>query len=107
MATPGATRGGQGDDVADKALGKVIPYGVYDDDEHRLGQRGGRIMIRPSLLWRPSGGGGGGCCGRPGTTPATRLLITADGGGSNGSRCRLWKVELQRLANETGLRISV
>ena len=38
---------------------------------------------------------------------AKRLLITADGGGSNGSRCRLWKVELQRLANETGLRISV
>ena len=38
---------------------------------------------------------------------AKRLLITADGGGSNGSRCRLWKVELQRLADETGLRISV
>jgi hypothetical protein len=38
---------------------------------------------------------------------AKRLLITADGGGSNGSRCRLWKVELQRLADETGLRIAV
>src|SRR3989475_2302431 len=38
---------------------------------------------------------------------AKRLLITADGGGSNGSRCRLWKVELQRLADEIGLRISV
>jgi DDE family transposase len=38
---------------------------------------------------------------------AKRLLITADGGGSNGSRCRLWKVELQRLADESGLRISV
>jgi hypothetical protein len=34
------------------------------------------------------------------------LLITAEGGGSNGSRCRLWKVEVQRLADETGLRIS-
>jgi Rhodopirellula transposase DDE domain len=38
---------------------------------------------------------------------AKRLLITADGGGSNGSRCRLWKVELQRLADEIGLCISV
>ena len=38
---------------------------------------------------------------------AQRLLITADGGGSNGRRCRLWKVELQRWADEIGLRISV
>jgi len=38
---------------------------------------------------------------------AKRLLITADGGGSNGSRCRLWKVELQRLAEETGLYIYI
>ncbi len=38
---------------------------------------------------------------------ATRLLITADGGGSNGSRLRLWKLELQRLADETGLAITV
>ena len=38
---------------------------------------------------------------------AKELLITADGGGSNGSRCRLWKVELQGLADEIGLRISV
>jgi hypothetical protein len=38
---------------------------------------------------------------------ATRLLITADGGGSNGSRVRLWKTELQRFADETGLKISV
>ncbi len=38
---------------------------------------------------------------------ARRLLITADGGGSNGSRCRLWKVELQGFADETGLSVSV
>jgi hypothetical protein len=38
---------------------------------------------------------------------AKRLLITADGGGSNGTRCRLWKLELQGLADEVGLRISV
>jgi hypothetical protein len=44
---------------------------------------------------------------RPVYPEATRLLITADAGGSNGSRLRLWKVELQKLANETGLRIAV
>jgi len=38
---------------------------------------------------------------------ASELLITADGGGSNGRRCRLWKTEVQRLADETGLTISV
>jgi Rhodopirellula transposase DDE domain len=38
---------------------------------------------------------------------AKKLLITADGGGSNGSRVRLWKLELQRLASESGLRIAV
>ena len=38
---------------------------------------------------------------------ARRLLITADGGGSNGSRVRLWKLELQKLADETGLAIAV
>ena len=44
----------------------------------------------------------------PGALPdATRLLITADGGGSNGSRVRLWKLELQKLADELGLSISV
>ena len=45
--------------------------------------------------------------GHAGYPGARRLLITADGGGSNGSRVRLWKVELQKLANETGLAISV
>ena len=45
--------------------------------------------------------------GRPAYPQATELLITADGGGSNGSRARLWKTELQRLADETGLRITV
>src|SRR5271157_3306060 len=45
--------------------------------------------------------------GRPRYPGATRLVITADGGGSNGSRVRLWKRELQRLANELGLDIVV
>ena len=45
--------------------------------------------------------------GRPLYRDAGRLLITADGGGSNSSRNRLWKFELQRLADELGLKISV
>ena len=45
--------------------------------------------------------------GRPLCRDARRLLITADGGGSNSSRNRLWKLELQRLADELGLKISV
>ena len=45
--------------------------------------------------------------GKPVYRQAQRLLITADSGGSNGSRVRLWKLELQQFANETGLHISV
>ena len=45
--------------------------------------------------------------GSPLYPDAERLLITADGGGSNGARVRLWKVELQKLSDETGLAISV
>jgi hypothetical protein len=45
--------------------------------------------------------------GRPAYPKARQLLITADSGGSNGSRVRLWKVELQRLADETGLELRV
>jgi hypothetical protein len=45
--------------------------------------------------------------GKPVYPQAHQLLITADSGGSNGARVRLWKVELQRLADETGLRVSV
>ena len=45
--------------------------------------------------------------GRATYPEASELLITADGGGSNGSRCRLWKTQVQRLADETGLTISV
>ncbi len=45
------------------------------------------------------------CCQR--FPQAQRLLITADGGGSNGIRCRLWKVSLQKLANGLGLPVSV
>src|SRR3954452_19331286 len=63
-------------------------------------------MTRPSSRSTPSGPGmsGSGACAIGGSD---RLLITADCGGSHGARVRLWKVELQKLADETGLTISV
>ena len=87
-------------------MGKVIPYGVYDEAtntgwvsvgvDHDTAEFAVETVRR---WWRHMGS--------QVYPKAKRLLITADGGGSNGSRCRLWKVELQRLADETGLRISV
>jgi Rhodopirellula transposase DDE domain len=93
-------------DFPDKVVGKVIPYGVYDEAtntgwvsvgiDHDTAEFAVETIRR---WWRHMG--------RQVYPQAKRLLITADGGGSNGSRCRLWKVELQRLADEIGLRISV
>jgi DDE family transposase len=96
----------QGHDFPDAVLGKVIPYGVYDETtntgwvsvgiDHDTAEFAVETIRR---WWRHMGSQ---------VYPrAKRLLITADGGGSNGSRCRLWKVELQRLADESGLRIAV
>jgi transposase len=87
-------------------LGRATPYGVYD-----LGRNTGWVNVGidhdtaafavESLRrwWNGSG--------RQQYPEATRLLISADGGGSNGSRVRLWKWELQQLADETGLAITV
>jgi Rhodopirellula transposase DDE domain len=93
-------------DFAKKDLGKAIPYGIYDQTtdtgwvgvgvDHDTAEFAVETLRR---WWRDMG--------RRVYPGAERLLITADGGGSNGSRCRLWKVELQGLADETGLRISV
>jgi len=62
-------------------------------------------MIRPPL--RSIASASGGATSQPRYPNATRLLITADGGCSNGSRVRLWKRELQKLANELGLDVVV
>jgi transposase len=93
-------------DFAKKDLGKAIPYGIYDQAtdtgwvsvgvDHDTAEFAVETLRR---WWRNMG--------RRVYSRADRLLITADGGGSNGRRCRLWKVELQGLADETGLRISV
>jgi hypothetical protein len=93
-------------DFIDKGLGKAIPYGVYDlaadagwvsvGVDHDTAEFAVESLRR---WWRNMG--------IRVYPQAKRLLITADGGGSNGSRCRLWKVELQGLADETGLSVSV
>jgi len=93
-------------DFVDKTLGKAIPYGVYD-----LGRNVGWVSVGVDhdtasfavrtirRWWRRMG--------RKAYPEARSLLITADSGGSNGARVRLWKWELQKLANETGLAVTV
>jgi hypothetical protein len=89
-----------------KTLGRAVPYGVYD-----LARNAGWVHVGTDhdtaafavntirSWWRK--------LGRARYPRARRLLITADGGGSNGARLRLWKWELQKLADQTGLDIAV
>src|SRR6478672_5779630 len=87
-------------------LGRVTPYGVYDVGKNRgwvsvgIDHDTATFAVESIRRWWRS-------MGKPVYRQAQRLLITADSGGSNGSRVRLWKLELQKLANETGLHISV
>jgi DNA-binding transcriptional ArsR family regulator len=93
-------------DFPDKAVGKAIPYGVYD-----VGANEGWVSVGSDhdtaafavetiRRWYR-------CVGEPTYPGASRLLICADGGGSNASRSRLWKTELAGLVAETGLEITV
>ncbi|MGO9312866.1 MAG: ISAzo13 family transposase [Syntrophobacteraceae bacterium] len=89
-----------------RELGKVAPYGVYDQT-HNAGwvnvgtdHDTAAFAVESIRRWWVT-------MGQEAYPDAASLLITADGGGSNGSRVRLWKTELQRLANETGLVVSV
>jgi hypothetical protein len=92
--------------VHDFAKQKDVPYGVYD-----LGQNAGWVSVGTdhdtSAFAVESIRRWWNMMGRETYPDARRLLITADSGGSNGSRVRLWKLELQKLADETGLAISV
>ena len=88
------------------ALGKAAPYGIYDISANEgyvsvgISADTAQFAVASIRNWWYSMG--------VERYPATKqLLITADGGGSNGSRNRLWKTELQKFANETGLEISV
>ena len=96
----------KGHDFPKPDVPRAYPYGIYD-----LGRNSGFVNLGTDHdtgafavasirgWWRHEG--------RRIYPVAKELLITADGGGSNGSRLRLWKVELQKLADETGLSISV
>ena len=93
-------------DFIDKELGRAVPYGVYDvlNDEGwvSVGDSADTAAFAVEAIrrwWRSMG--------QPRYPKATKLLITADSGGSNGARVRLWKVELAKLAQETGLEITV
>jgi len=87
-------------------LGRATPYGVYDLGENSAWVSVGidhdtaQFAVESLRRWWYA-------MGRAVYPEARRLLITADGGGSNGSRLRLWKWELQRLADETELEISL
>jgi len=93
-------------DFVDKDLGRAVPYGIYD-----IGNNEGWVSVGDTAdtstfaveairRWWYS-------MGIARFPNATKLLITADGGGSNGHRVKLWKVELAKLAAEIGLEITV
>ncbi len=89
-------------DFENKELGKVVPYGVYDVGANSgyvslgIDHDTAQFAVNATRLWLAKVGRE-----RYPTTP--KVMVTADSGGSNGPRLRLWKVELQRLADETGL----
>jgi len=93
-------------DFVDPDLGKVAPYGVYDIAANAgwvsvgIDHDTAAFAVNAIRRWYD-------VVGRDRYRHAERLLITADGGGSNGSRVRLWKLELQKLADETGLSLQV
>ena len=96
----------RGHDFPDPQLPRAYPYGIYD-----LGRNAGFVNVGTDHdtgafavasirgWWRFEG--------RHIYPRASQIVITADGGGSNGSRLRLWKVELQTFADETGLALSI
>jgi transposase len=93
-------------DFPDDAVGKAIPYGVFDMTRNEAWVSVGRDHDTPAFAvasirqwWKTMG--------LPAYPSATELLITADAGGSNGYRTRAWKKELQELADDTGLNIHV
>jgi len=87
-------------------LGKVVPYGVYDIDHNRgwinlgVDSDTAEFAVESIRQWWKN-------IGKQSYSHAKSLTITADSGGSNSSRARLWKYELQQFANETGLQIRV
>ena len=93
-------------DFVDGELGKVVPYGVYDIAANAgcvsvgIDNDTAQFSVNSIRRWLD-------VMGRERYPNTNRLMITADGGGSNGSRVRLFKVELQKLADETGMTLQV
>jgi transposase len=93
-------------DFPSQATGKAIPYGVYDIAANEgfvnvgITAETAQLAVASIQAWWED-------LGRERYPNATVLQITADCGGGNGNRVRLWKTELQRLANATGLKICV
>lgn len=93
-------------DFIDKELGKAVPYGVYDMARNEgwvsvgISKDTAEFAVNTIRTWWQQ-------MGKEQYGMGKKLLITADGGGSNSSRSRLWKKELQSLASETELEITV
>ena len=93
-------------DFVDPEHGKVVPYGVYDIAANAgcvsvgIDNDTAQFAVNSIRRWLD-------VMGRERYPNAESLMITADGGGSNGSRVRLFKIELQKLADETGLTLQV
>lgn len=93
-------------DFVDEELGKAVPYGVYDIAKNEgwvnvgISSDTAEFAVNSIRTWWHE-------MGKDLYSHAKRLMITADGGGSNSSRSKLWKTELQKFATETGLEISV
>lgn len=113
MKNPGRTYRKKGDpekvkthDFPDKELGKAVPYGVYDLAHNEAGVSVGishdtaEFAVASIRRWWER-------LGRKRYPNAKRVLITADSGGSNSPRTRLWRCALQALANDTGLTIEL
>ena len=96
----------KGHDFIDKKLGKVVPYGVYDIGKNKgwvsvgISSDTAKFAVNAIRTWWLIDG-------IKKYAKATELTITADCGGSNGYRTRLWKVELQQLADELKMKIKV
>jgi hypothetical protein len=93
-------------DFPDPNVAKAVPYGIYDVTANQGWVTVGNDHDTPEFAvnvirtwWQQMG--------HPMYPEATRLLVTADCGGSNGYRARAWKLNLQKLANETNLTITV
>jgi hypothetical protein len=93
-------------DFPDKTLGKAVPYGIFDIRQNDgyvnvgINHDTGEFSVASIERWWDT-------LGKERYPGSTRLLITADSGGSNGYRLRLWKKELQRFSDTTGLDVSV